>query len=267
MMPTDASREPRLWYLVPAAGVGSRMQADRPKQYLELSPGGCVLEATLATLKRALPEAGLCLVLGADDGYFSPSMVPWQDWLRADGGSERADSVLAGLDCLSRHAHDNDLVLVHDVARPCVREADIHALVATARRSADGAILAAPASDTMKRAAPAGDSRPHGDGGGDGDKERAPSIAHTESRVGLWHAFTPQAFPLGLLRRALREALGDNPALITDEASALEACGRAPVLVAAARDNLKITHPEDLAMARLLLAAREALPDSPRTSA
>ena len=171
----------------------------------------------------------------------------------------------ANVDCLSRHAHDDDLVLVHDVARPCVREADIHALVATARRSADGAILAAPASDTMKRAAPAVDSRPHGDGGG--DEERAPSIAHTESRVGLWHAFTPQAFPLGLLRRALREALGENPALITDEASALEACGRAPVLVAAARDNLKITHPEDLAMARLLLAAREALPDSPRTSA
>lgn len=263
MMPSDVSREPRLWYLVPAAGVGSRMQADRPKQYLELSPGGCVLEATLATLKRALPEAGLCLVLGADDGYFTPSMVPWQDWLRADGGSERADSVLAGLDCLSLHADEDDLVLVHDVARPCVRDADIHALVATARRSADGAILAAPASDTMKRAAPADPSRRHGD---DSDDDAA-SIAHTESRVGLWHAFTPQAFPLGLLRRALREALTKNPALITDEASALEACGRAPVLVAAARDNLKITHPEDLAMARLLLAARETLPDSPRTPA
>ena len=251
---------PRLWYLVPAAGVGSRMQADRPKQYLELTPGGSVLEATLTTLRRALPEAGLCLVLGAEDAYFTPTMVPWQEWLRADGGSERADSVLAGLECLSRVASDDDLVLVHDVARPCVRESDILALVETARESDDGAILAAPASDTMKRAA----ALSHAVERTEGSAQR---IAHTESRTGLWHAFTPQAFPLGLLRTALRAALAEQPERITDEASALEACGRSPVLVPAARDNLKITHPEDLAMARLLLAAREDHADRPRTPA
>ncbi|WP_158774518.1 2-C-methyl-D-erythritol 4-phosphate cytidylyltransferase [Cobetia sp. L2A1] len=244
----------RVWYLVPAAGVGSRMQADRPKQYLELSPECCVLEATLATLKRALPDAGLCLVLGADDGYFSPSMVPWQDWLRADGGTERANSVLSGLECLSQIANDDDLILVHDVARPCVREDDIRTLVAAAQQAEDGAILAAPASDTMKRAAASSSSD-------------SPQISHTESRVGLWHALTPQAFRLGLLRTALRDALASNPLLITDEASALEACGRAPMLVVGARDNLKITHPEDLAMACLLLAAREVLADRSRTPA
>ena len=244
----------RVWYLVPAAGVGSRMQADRPKQYLELAPDCCVLEATLATLQRALPEAGLCLVLGADDDYFLPSMVPWQDWLRADGGGERADSVLSGLECLGEVASEDDLVLVHDVARPCVREEDIRALVAAAWQARDGAILAAPASDTMKRAvaSTAVDSS---------------HISHTESREGLWHALTPQAFSLGVLRTALRDALSTNPSLITDEASALEACGRSPLLVAGARDNLKITHPEDLAMARLLLAAREALADRSRTPA
>ncbi len=230
----------RLWLVVPAAGRGRRMGAALPKQYLPLA-GRTVLAATLARLHAAFPEARLCLCLDPDDEHFDPAAVPFADWRRVPGGAERVDSVTHALAAIADEADDADPVLVHDVARPCVRVDDLRRLAASVAEDAVGGLLAAPVADTMKR----------DDGAG--------RVAGTEPRDGLWHALTPQGFGYGLLRRALAEAAARGVA-VTDEASAVEALGLAPRLVSGRRDNLKITHPEDLALAEAILAA-QATPD------
>ena len=226
----------RLWLIVPAAGQGRRMGADRPKQYLALA-GRTVLEHTLSRLHQAFPEAGLCLCLDDDDRWFDPAWVPFADWRRSPGGEERVDSVMQALAALGEQAGDDDLVLVHDVARPCVALDDLARLRAALDEESAGALLATPVADTMKRADDTG------------------RIAATEPRSGLWHAQTPQGFRVGLLRRALAVARAQGLS-VTDEASAVEALGLAPRLVTGRRDNLKITHPEDLALAAHVLAAQ-----------
>ena len=225
------------WLVVPAAGQGRRMGADRPKQYLELD-GRPVLAHTLARLHAAFPAARLCLCLDPDDTRFDPAWVPFADWRRVPGGAERVDSVSHALEALADEAGDDDLVLVHDVARPCVTVVDLQRLHAALADDPVGGLLAAPVADTMKR----------DDGAG--------RVATTESRAGLWQALTPQGFRFGLLRRALAVAETRGVA-VTDEASAVEALGLAPRLVSGRRDNLKITHPEDLALAGQILAAQQ----------
>lgn len=234
----------RLWLIVPAAGIGRRMGADRPKQYLPLA-GRTVLGQTLARLHAAFPEAILCLCLAPDDCCFDASDVPFREWRRVEGGAERADSVSAALRAIAAEAGDDDTVLVHDAARPCVALEDLHRLREVAEREADGALLAAPVADTMKRAAADG------------------RVASTESRVGLWHALTPQGFGYRLLCDALAAAVASGRQ-ITDEAAAVESMGRAPRLVEGRRDNLKITHADDLALAEQILAAQAlVLPPAP----
>ncbi|MDN3557021.1 2-C-methyl-D-erythritol 4-phosphate cytidylyltransferase [Halomonas maura] len=225
------------WLVVPAAGQGRRMGADRPKQYLLLA-GLPVLARTLERLHRAFPRARLCLCLDPADERFDPAWVPFADWRRVTGGAERVDSVANALGAIAADAADEDPVLVHDVARPCVTVDDLRRLHAAVVEDAVGALLAAPVADTMKR----------DDGAG--------RVRGTEPRTGLWHAQTPQGFPYGLLRRALAAA-AERGVAVTDEASAVEALGMAPRLVSARRDNLKITHPEDLALAELILAAQD----------
>jgi 2-C-methyl-D-erythritol 4-phosphate cytidylyltransferase len=148
-----------------------------------------------------------------------------------DGGTERADSVLAGI----RAAGEAPWVLVHDAARPCLHQDDLARLLALSDTSPIGGILAAPVRDTMKRAEPG-----------------ARAIAHTVERVDLWHALTPQFFPRELLHDCLTRALNEG-ATITDEASALEYCGYHPVIVEGRADNIKITRPEDLQLAEFYL--------------
>nr|WP_282103508.1 2-C-methyl-D-erythritol 4-phosphate cytidylyltransferase [Halomonas getboli] len=230
-----------MWLVVPAAGRGRRMGAALPKQYLPLA-GRTVLARTLARLHEAFPEARLCLCLDPDDAHFDPAAVPFADWRRMPGGAERVDSVTHALAAIADEAEAGDPVLVHDVARPCVRVDDLRRLAAAVASDAVGGLLAAPVADTMKR--------------DDGDGR----VGGTEPRDGLWHALTPQGFGYGLLRRALAEAASRGVA-VTDEASAVEALGLSPRLVSGRRDNLKITHPEDLALAEAILAAQEA-PDS-----
>ncbi|WP_444677032.1 2-C-methyl-D-erythritol 4-phosphate cytidylyltransferase [Halomonas sp. E19] len=236
-----------LWLVVPAAGQGRRMGAHCPKQYLPLA-GRTVMAQTLARLHLAFPAARLCLCLDPHDAYFDPAWVPFASWQRVAGGAERADSVRHALAALAGQAGEDDLVLVHDVARPCVTVGDLERLHAALRGDAVGGLLAAPVADTMKR----------GDGQG--------RVARTEPREGLWHALTPQGFRYGLLRRALAAAQRGGVA-VTDEASAVEALGEAPRLVPGRRDNLKITHPEDLALAAQILAAQQAEGESGRDTA
>ncbi|WP_240724608.1 2-C-methyl-D-erythritol 4-phosphate cytidylyltransferase [Halomonas borealis] len=212
------------------------MGAALPKQYLPLA-GRTVLAATLARLHAAFPAARLCLCLDPGDAHFDPATVPFADWRRVAGGDERVDSVTNALAAIADEADEADPVLVHDVARPCVRVDDLHRLAATIAEDAVGGLLAAPVADTMKR----------DDGAG--------RVETTAPRAGLWHALTPQGFAYGVLRRALAEA-GARGLAVTDEASAVEALGLSPRLVSARRDNLKITHPEDLALAEAILAAQ-----------
>lgn len=222
--------------LIPAAGVGSRMQADRPKQYLTLA-NQTVLEHTAAKL-LALPEASrLFLALSPQDPYF-PAMPLANDprVCRVDGGAERADSVLAGL--LAIDAELFPWTLVHDAARPLVQLSDIRQLINACLHSGIGGILASPVRDTMKR--------------GFAQTQGPSLVAETVERRQLWHALTPQLFPTVLLRGALQRALAAGVA-VTDEASAMEWAGHPVQLIPGRADNLKITQPEDLALARFYL--------------
>lgn len=225
-----------LWLIVPAAGRGTRMAAQRPKQYLPLA-GRTVLSCTLARLHEVFPEARLCVCLDDTDTWFDPAAVPFADWRRITGGPERVDSVMLALDAIADEAEDDDLVVVHDAARPCVRSDDLQRLKAVLATEPVGAVLAAPVADTMKRA------------------DANARIHHTESRDHLWHALTPQGFRYRLLHDALTYALRSGVP-VTDDASAIEAMGHSPQLVSGSRDNLKITHPDDLRLAELVLAAQ-----------
>tara|TARA_Y100001956_G_scaffold68963_1_gene71931 strand:+ start:5032 stop:5739 length:708 start_codon:yes stop_codon:yes gene_type:complete len=219
--------------IVPAAGVGSRMQADRPKQYLTIE-GKTVLEHTVEKLLSHSLISRVIVAISEGDPYY-PRLALSQraDVIRVPGGKERADSVLSGLSYVSLHKL-SDWVMVHDAARPCVSLNDIDSLIAQSITHDCGAILASPVRDTMKRA--------------NGQQE----IDHTVEREALWHALTPQMFKTEQLTQALSSALSEGVA-ITDEASALEWLGESPALVKGSADNIKITQPEDLALAEFYL--------------
>ncbi|SIR96769.1 2-C-methyl-D-erythritol 4-phosphate cytidylyltransferase [Aquipseudomonas alcaligenes] len=219
---------PPFWVVIPAAGIGSRMRADRPKQYLQLA-GRTILEHTLDCFLDHPRLKGLVLSLAADDPYW-PALPCATDprIQRVEGGAERADSVLAGLLCLVElGAQAGDWVLVHDAARPNLARSDLDRLLAELADDPVGGLLAVPARDTLKRI------------GADG------RVVETVDRSLIWQAYTPQMFRFAALHRALADALVAGVA-VTDEASALEWAGQAPKLVEGRADNLKITRPEDL---------------------
>ena len=223
-----------VWAVVPAAGKGTRFGGDTPKQYLDLA-GKPVIQHALEAVLAHPRVAGVVVALAAGDAL-------WPGWqalagkpvLRCIGGGERADSVLAGLRAIPA-ADGATLVLVHDAARPNLAPADLARLLEAADSHRDGAILAAPVRDTLKRA-----------GAG-------ATIEATEPRERLWRALTPQAFRLGALRRALEQARTDG-VQVTDEAMAMERIGARPRLVEGREDNLKVTTPADLALAEFLVS-------------
>ncbi|HAF37777.1 MAG TPA: 2-C-methyl-D-erythritol 4-phosphate cytidylyltransferase [Gammaproteobacteria bacterium] len=215
----------RLYVVVPAAGTGQRMGSAVPKQYLELNSGQTVLGMTVSKLQSLRPER-LVVALHAADTWFDDLHLSGVD--RVVGGENRAASVLSALTAID--ARDDDLILVHDAVRPCVRVADINRLIDLARDHAEGALLATPVIDTLKRVT---------------DQQ----VTATVDRSQLWQAQTPQIFRFELLKRALLAA----PAA-TDEASAVEALGILPRICRGRADNLKITTNEDLAMARFIVS-------------
>ncbi|USD65671.1 2-C-methyl-D-erythritol 4-phosphate cytidylyltransferase [Vibrio sp. SCSIO 43136] len=220
--------------VVPAAGVGSRMQASVPKQYLTLLDK-TILEHTVERLLSHPRIEQVVVAVSDTDPYFTESpLAQHSQVVRVSGGKERADSVLSGLSYLAENSDNSDWILVHDAARPCVQLADIDALIEGATSHPVGGILAAPVRDTMKRT-----------------NEKV-QISQTVDRNNLWHALTPQMFKLQPLKEALEQALEQGVA-ITDEASALEWKGEQPQIVAGRSDNLKVTQPEDLALAEFYL--------------
>jgi 2-C-methyl-D-erythritol 4-phosphate cytidylyltransferase len=223
----------RLWCIVPAAGSGRRFGADIPKQYLPLA-GKAMLECTLERLAACREVGGLMVVLADGDTYW-PGLneVRGKPVRTATGASERSGSVLSGLRALPAEVADDDFVLIHDAARPCISADDVAMLVVRGI-PAGGALLATPLRDTLKRAT----------------AERR--VASTEPRDSFWRALTPQMFRRGELTDALEAAHVDGIA-VTDEAMAMERAGHRPLLVEGAEDNIKVTTSADLALATYLL--------------
>lgn len=230
---------PRYWAMVPAAGAGKRMGSAVPKQYLSLA-GRPVIAHTLASLLDHPRIDGVAVAIGAGDEWW-PTVAAELNAAKplrvVTGGAERCHSVLNGLEALSEPAQPEDWVLVHDAARPCLTGGDLDRLIDTLADDPVGGLLAVPVRDTLKQADDAG------------------RVAATVDRSRLWHALTPQMFRLGMLHEALRAALARG-LLVTDEAAAMEAAGFAPRLVEGRADNLKITRPEDLALAEFYLTRR-----------
>jgi 2-C-methyl-D-erythritol 4-phosphate cytidylyltransferase len=228
------------WAVLPAAGAGTRMGAELPKQYLPLGTQ-TVIEHTLDALLACTALSGIVVVVAADDAHWPGIEAKYRDHpvTAVTGGAERCHSVYNGLAHLAQRAQADDWVLVHDAARPCLRPADVTTLIETLAGDAHGGLLGVPVADTMKRV----------------DAQRR--VTATVERNGLWHALTPQMFRLAELRSALQDAIDSN-ALVTDEAAAMERAGHAPRMVQGHRDNIKITLPADLALAAFYLQARQS---------
>lgn len=221
--------------LIPAAGGGSRMAAECPKQYLSLA-GKPLIWHALKTLAGVAAIERVFVVLAPDDALWTG--FEWAEFaarltvLRC-GGATRAKSVTNGLRMMRERVAANDWVLVHDAARCCLTSAHVEKLIAEVGDDPVGGLLAVPVADTLKRA------------------EEGQRVAATVSRENLWQAQTPQMFRHGTLLDALKQA----PA-VTDEASAIEVLGLRPKLVAADATNLKVTYPLDLQLAEWILANR-----------
>ena len=230
------SDSPRCYALVPCAGTGVRAAVGGPKQYALLA-GQAVVAHTVQALAAVPGLVATLVVLAPDDAQFerqAPAFVGSRAWLARCGGATRAASVSAGLRVLQgRGARDDDWVLVHDAARCLLQPAWVTRLIDACADDAVGGLLALPLADTLKVA----------------ERGRA---AHTLARGDKWLAQTPQMFRLGTLQRALHEA-GDA---VTDEASAIEALGLQPLLVAGEQENIKLTWPADFGLAARLLATR-----------
>lgn len=230
---TESTDAP-IWAVIPAAGRGSRFGGEVPKQYLDLG-GQPLLVHALDALLMHPAVSGAVVALAADDAL-------WPGWtarhgkpvIACVGGGERADSVLAALRALPAELPMDTLVLVHDAARPNLRASDISRLIDEARISVDGALLAAPVRDTLKRA------------------DNKGCVQATEPRERLWRALTPQAFRRDALLHALNRARAEG-VVVTDEAMAMERLDARPRLVEGREDNLKVTTPSDLALAAYLL--------------
>lgn len=225
---SGSASSPKHWLIIPAAGIGSRMGASLPKQYLEIR-GKTILEHTLEALCKDTPFESVLLGLSPDDSYFSKLTVDLPNLETFVGGDERAATVLNGLDCLASRASDNDWIWVHDAARPLVSKDELSSLEVALRASPDGALLALKSVDTIKQVMASGK-------------------VTTLDRNTIWRAQTPQVFPFEILKSALAESINDGFA-ITDESSACERAGYSPVLVPGKSSNIKVTIPEDLEFA------------------
>jgi 2-C-methyl-D-erythritol 4-phosphate cytidylyltransferase len=225
----------RYFALVPAAGSGSRLGSSIPKQYLQLA-GRPVLHHTLSRLAAHPRIEQVFVVLAPADTEFRNAKCDGFEHRITPlycGGETRAASVYNGLIATRDAIGGDDWVLVHDAARPCLGSDALERLIREVGDDEAGGLLAIPVADTLKRA--------------DGDTR----VEATERREGLWQAQTPQMFRYGFLVEALRRG---GAAAITDEASAIERLGMKPRLVMGDVRNLKITYPQDLELAELILS-------------
>ncbi|MDO5650734.1 MAG: 2-C-methyl-D-erythritol 4-phosphate cytidylyltransferase [Moraxella sp.] len=219
--------------LVVAAGKGSRFGADKPKQYMQID-GKTILEHSLGALACELVDS-YTLVVAKDDAWIDecffgamtkPNIVM--------GGIERWQSVKQGVLAIAAYAEDNDLIAIHDAARPCLCADDLLAVIERAKTHKTGAILAVPVADTLKQVC-------------------GNEIVRTVSRDKLWQAQTPQVFRVGKLLELFVYLDSLIKVDITDEASGFEQMGLPVAVVQGSRSNIKLTHADDLALVRAVL--------------
>lgn len=225
--------------IVPAAGVGKRMLAPCPKQYLKINNKAILVH----TVNRLLSHKNIAKIILAlsdgDDYYAQTALVNNPDIIRVSGGKERVDSVLNGLCAVDESQFP--WVLVHDAARPCVSHQDIDQLIEQCLSQNSGGLLAAQVVDTIKQSeSPSSNTT------------STVKVSSTIDRRCLWQALTPQMYKTAELKNAIEQALSHNMP-ITDESSAIELVGLSSLLVPSSRENIKITRPEDLALAAFYL--------------
>jgi 2-C-methyl-D-erythritol 4-phosphate cytidylyltransferase len=229
---------PRFFAVIPAAGSGSRLGSELPKQYLELA-GRPLLEHSISRLTAEPLIEQVFVVLAPRDPHFGRF-----DWSRYGarlqplfcGGETRAATVFNALLACRDAIAALDWVLVHDAARPCLGVTELERLMTELRDDETGGLLAIPVGDTLKRA------------------NREARVVQTEPRDNLWLAQTPQMFRYRLLLEALRVT---DPTVATDEARAIETLGLKPRLVTGNASNIKITYPQDFQLAELILKHRD----------
>lgn len=223
------------WAVIPAAGRGTRFGGALPKQYLQVAGAPVIAHALDAVLAHPAVRGAVVAIADGDPHWPGWTQRGGKPLHACVGGRERADSVLAALRALPPEAGDDAWILVHDAARPNLAPGDLERLLAAAFASRDGAILAAPVRDTLKRSAADG------------------AIERTEPRERLWRALTPQVFRRAALARAL-EAAAAGGVVVTDEAMAMERAGARVLLVEGREDNIKVTTPADLALVEFLIS-------------
>lgn len=229
---------PEVIAVLPAAGIGKRMQTDCPKQYLTIGQKTILEYAVDSLLHHPRIKQIIVVIDLQDDRFQSLALAHHAKIQVVYGGEQRADSVMAGLQQAEQYINQSSWVLIHDAARPCLHPEDLDKLLEVTEHSKIGGILATPVRDTMKR----------------GGVSTA-VINQTLERQQLWHALTPQIFPFALLKDCLSGGI-EKGIEITDEASALEYYGYQPLLIKGRSDNIKITYPEDLALAEFYLTRR-----------
>ena len=227
----------RYWSVVPCAGIGLRMDAQMPKQYLKIA-NKTLIEHTLNTLLKFSSFKKIVVVVSEEDTCWKTlEILRHPNVIVTIGGEERFHSVLNGLEVLLRNTDiaDNDWVVVHDAVRPCLRLSDFHKLVARVIDYDVGGLLGVPVTDTLKRTI------------------NQDAVVETLKRNTLWHALTPQMFRFCILMDSMKQALEDR-VVITDESSAVEYAGYQPVIVEGHNDNIKVTGVGDLQLASFYIA-------------
>jgi len=226
----------RYFALIPAAGTGSRMGAGGPKQYAKLGSKTMLEHSIDAMLADGRIDKVFVIVAQGDTQWHALAVDSEHVEFLPVGGASRAESVRNGLIAIAGRTEDDDRVLVHDAARPCLAEDQLARLIDEVGDDDRGGLLAVPLTDTLKR----------------GDDGR---VGATVAREGMWCAQTPQLFRVASLRAALSSEIDD----VTDEASAIERSGNSPRLVPGITTNIKVTTPEDLTVARSILAEQGRL--------
>jgi 2-C-methyl-D-erythritol 4-phosphate cytidylyltransferase len=236
-MGSVSNRQASYWAVIPAAGRGCRMGGDQPKQYLSLG-SQTILEHTLKQFIAHPEIKGIVVALNPSDRIWAHLNISCdKPLITVVGGEERCHSVLNALEYLDQRVHSRTWILVHDAARPCLALSDLTKLMVTLEGDEVGGILGVPVRDTLKQS---------------GANQR---IVSTVDRSSLWHALTPQMFRIEVLTRALSLSIKEGY-FVTDEASAVEHIGLSPKLIEGRGDNIKITRPEDLALAKYYLFER-----------
>lgn len=226
------------WLIVPAAGVGKRMQTNSPKQYLQIL-GQSVIDHTIERLLSFPHFKKVQVGISSTDTYWAQSQAARNPRVVVcPGGDERVETVLNAMRLLKNAAKPNDWIWVHDAARPCITQSDLFKLLELTTTDEVGGVLAVPVADTIKRV------------------ESGLCVSNTVDRSSLWRAFTPQVFRYEILHAALERAVQQRWP-VTDESSAVELAGYTPKVVAGRSDNIKITQPGDLELAAFIMAEQK----------